>query len=292
MKKLTFVAAMAIAAATMTSCSNGTPKADLKNDIDSLSYVMGMNNTQGLKEYLVQGKGVDTTYIAEFIKGLNEGANAVEDKKKAAYYAGLEIGQMMAGENMKRMNNYIFGDDSTKTMSLKNFMAGFVAGTTGKGGLMTMEEANNMVEDLMKKVKARVAEEQFGENRKAGEQFMAEVAKKDGVQKIEGTGVYYKVLKEGTGAVPADTSTVTLHYEGRLINDSVFDSSYQRNQPMECRANQNIKGFTAALTHMPAGSVWEVYIPQELAYGEQQRGALIKPFSALVFKIELLEVKE
>jgi FKBP-type peptidyl-prolyl cis-trans isomerase FklB len=100
-----------------------------------------------------------------------------------------------------------------------------------------------------------------------------------------------KVLKEGTGKIPADTSTVTMHYEGRLINDSVFDSSYKRNQPYTVRCNQNIKGFTEALTHMPAGSIWEVYIPQELAYGERQAGAMIKPFSALIFKIELMEVK-
>ena len=105
------------------------------------------------------------------------------------------------------------------------------------------------------------------------------------------SGLQYKVIKEGNGKIPADTATVVMHYEGRLINDSVFDSSYKRNQPYTVRCNQNIKGFTEALTHMPAGSVWEVYIPQELAYGERQAGALIKPFSALIFKIELLEVK-
>jgi FKBP-type peptidyl-prolyl cis-trans isomerase FklB len=82
-----------------------------------------------------------------------------------------------------------------------------------------------------------------------------------------------------------------MHYEGRLINDSVFDSSYKRNQPYTVRCNQNIKGFTEALTHMPAGSTWEIYIPQELAYGERQAGALVKPFSALIFKVELLDVK-
>jgi FKBP-type peptidyl-prolyl cis-trans isomerase FklB len=142
----------------------------------------------------------------------------------------------------------------------------------------------------MDQIKKRVAEEQFSENREAGEKFLAEVEKRDGIQKLE-SGVLYKVIKEGTGKVPADTSTVTVHYEGRLINDTVFDSSYKRNQPMTVRANQNIKGFTDALTHMPAGSVWEVYIPQQLAYAERQAGMMIKPFSALIFKIELIEVK-
>jgi DNA-directed RNA polymerase beta subunit len=97
------------------------------------------------------------------------------------------------------------------------------------------------------------------------------------------------VIKEGTGAIPADTSLVKVHYEGRLLNDSVFDSSYKRGQPINLRCNQTIKGWTDAMVHMPAGSIWEVYIPQELAYGEREQG-MIKPFSMLKFKIELIEV--
>ena len=88
---------------------------------------------------------------------------------------------------------------------------------------------------------------------------------------------------------PADTSLVKCHYEGRLLNDSIFDSSYKRGEPITLRCNQVIKGWTEAMTHMPAGSIWEVYIPQELAYGEREQGD-IKPFSVLIFKIELLEV--
>ena len=93
MKKLTFVAALAIAAATFTGCGNSTPKADLKTDIDTLSYAMGMSQTQGLKDFLVARMNIDTTYMDQFIKGLNEGANAGDDKARAAYYAGLQIGQ-------------------------------------------------------------------------------------------------------------------------------------------------------------------------------------------------------
>jgi FKBP-type peptidyl-prolyl cis-trans isomerase FklB len=81
---------------------------------------------------------------------------------------------------------------------------------------------------------------------------------------------------------------VKCHYEGRLLNDTIFDSSYKRGEPLVMRANQVIKGWTDALTHMPAGSIWEVYIPQELAYGEREQGD-IKPFSMLIFKIELIE---
>ena len=288
MKKLMIVAAMAIVAAGFTACSNGTPKASLKSDVDTMSYAIGMAQTQGLKEYLVDRLGVDTAYLGEFIKGLNEGANAGDNKKKAAYYAGIQIGQQIANQMVKGINHEVFGEDSTKTISMKNFMAGFVSGTTGKGGLMTIDEAGILAQTKMQEIKAREMEKTYGPNKEEGEKFLAANAKKDGVKTLE-SGVQYKVLKEGTGAIPADTSLVKVHYEGRLLNDSVFDSSYKRGEPITLRCNQTIKGWTDAMVHMPAGSVWEVYIPQELAYGEREQG-IIKPFSVLVFKIELLEV--
>ena len=288
MKKLMFVAVMAIAAAAFTGCGNSTPKASLKSDVDTMSYAIGLAQTQGLKEYLVDRLGVDTAYMGEFIKGLNEGANAGDNKKKAAYYAGIQIGQQISTRMIKGINHEVFGDDSTKTISMKNFMAGFVAGTTGKGALMTVDSAQNVAQALMQAIKAREMEKTYGPNKEAGEKFLAANAKKDGVKTLP-SGVQYKVIKEGTGAIPADTSLVKVHYEGRLLNDSVFDSSYKRGEPINLRCNQTIKGWTDAMVHMPAGSIWEVYIPQDLAYGEREQG-IIKPFSMLIFKIELLEV--
>ena len=288
MKKVMFVAVMAIAAATLTGCGNSTPKANLKSDVDTLSYAIGMAQTTGLKEYLVGSLGVDTAYMSDFIKGLNEGANAGDNKKQAAYYAGIQIGQQIANQMMKGINRQIFGDDSTKTISMKNFMAGFVSGTTGKGGLMTVDSAQVVAQTMMQTIKTREMEKTYGPNKEAGEKFLAANAKKDGVKTLP-SGVQYKVIKEGNGPIPSDTSLVKVHYEGRLLNDSIFDSSYKRGEPINLRCNQTIKGWTDAMVHMPAGSVWEVYIPQDLAYGEREQGD-IKPFSALIFKIELLEV--
>ena len=279
---------MAIVAAGFTACGNGTPKASLKSDVDSMSYAIGMAQTQGLKEYLVDRLGVDTAYMGEFIKGLTEGANAGDNKKKAAYYAGIQIGQQIANQMVKGINHEVFGEDSTKTISMKNFMAGFISGTTGKNGLMTMEQAGTVAQTKMQEIKAREMEKTYGPNKEEGEKFLAANAKKDGVKTLP-SGVQYKVIKEGTGAIPADTSLVKVHYEGRLLNDSVFDSSYKRGEPITLRCNQTIKGWTDAMVNMPAGSIWEVYIPQELAYGEREQG-MIKPFSVLKFKIELLEV--
>ncbi len=290
MKKLTFMAALAIAAASITSCGNSTPKANLKSDVDSMSYAIGMAQTQGLKEYLVGRLGVDTTYMKEFIKGLNEGANAGDDKKKAAYYAGIQIGQQISNQMVMGINHEVFGDDSTKTISLKNFMAGFVSGVTGKNGIMTVQEAGMMAQAKMQQLKAKTMEAKYGDNKKKGEEFMAANKSKEGIKTLP-SGVQYKVIKEGNGPIPADTSMVSCNYEGRTIDGKVFDSSYKRNQPLKLRCNQTIKGWTDAMVHMPVGSVWEVYIPQELAYGEREQGD-IKPFSVLIFKIELLGIEK
>ena len=99
------------------------------------------------------------------------------------------------------------------------------------------------------------------------------------------------MIKEGTGAIPTDTSKVKAHYEGKTIDGKVFDSSYKRGEPITLGANQVIPGWTDALTHMPVGSTWEVVIPQEKAYAERQQGE-IKPFSTLIFKIELLGIEK
>ena len=288
MKKFSILAAVAVAA-IMGSCTNGTPTANLKDDVDTLSYAIGLAQTQGLKDYLTMRMGVDTTYIDEFIKGLNEAANAGDNKKKAAYYAGLQIGQQVSQQMIKGINYEVFGDDSTRTISLKNFMAGFISGTTGKNALMTIDEAAATAQTKMQEVKENFMAEKYGDWKKQCEDYMAEIAKKEGIQEL-GDGVYYEVLTQGTGTIPADTSRVSVNYEGKLLNDTIFDSSYKRNEPAKFRCNQVIPGWTKALTKMPVGSTWMVYIPQEQAYGEREAGK-ISPYSCLIFKIELLGIE-
>ena len=289
MKKLGLFFAAAVAA-IMMSCGPSTPKADIKTEIDTLSYAIGMAQTQGLKEYMTQRLNVDTAYLGEFVKGLNEAANAGDDAKKAAYYAGIQIGQQVSQQMVKGINYELFGDDSTQTISLKNFMAGFISGTTGKNGLMTVDSASNVAQAMMKTVKAKHLEEVYAENKKEGEKFMADIAKKPGIKALE-NGVYYEVITEGKGEIPTDTSRVKVNYEGTLLNDSVFDSTYKRGEPTTFRCNQVIPGWTNALTHMPVGSTWMVYIPQDQAYAEREAGQ-IKPFSCLKFKIELLGIEK
>ena len=132
-------------------------------------------------------------------------------------------------------------------------------------------------------------EKLYAENKAAGEKYLAENAKKEGVKTTK-SGLQYKVLVEGNGAMPSDTAKVQVNYEGKLIDGTVFDSSYERNQPFTVDLAQPrvIAGWIEALKMMPVGSKWEVTIPQELAYGAQNQG-VIKPFSTLVFTIEVLK---
>ena len=286
MKKVSIFMAIA-AAASLASCTAQAPKANLKTDIDSLSYSIGMAQTQGLKGYLTGRLDVDTAYMAEFIKGLNEGANKTS-KKDIAYMAGLQIGQQISNQMMKGINQELFAGDSTKTISKDNFMAGFIAGTLEKGGVMTMEAAQEYTRTAMETIKAKAMEEKYADNKAAGEKFLAENKTKEGVKTTE-SGLQYKVITEGKGEIPADTCKVKVNYKGTLIDGTEFDSSYKRNEPATFRANQVIKGWTEALTMMPVGSKWELYIPQELAYGSRESGQ-IKPFSTLIFEVELVGI--
>ncbi len=291
MKKFTLAACVAIAAAVFTSCGNGTPKASLKNDVDTLSYAIGMAQSDGVKDYLVERLGIDSAYIDQFLKGVNEGASAGDDKAKAAYYAGIQIGQQIGTQMVKGLNYELFGNDSTQTVSLKNILAGFVAGATGKKQIMTIDVARATAETKLREIKAAEMEKQYGEYKKQNEKFLADNAKKEGVVTLP-SGVQYKVITEGKGAIPTETATVKVNYEGKTIDGKVFDSNAKSGKPIEMRANQVIKGWTDALVHMPVGSKWEVYIPQALAYGERAQGEAIKPFSTLIFTIELVEATE
>ena len=288
MKKVSIFMAIA-AAASLASCTAQAPKANLKTDIDSLSYSIGMAQTQGLKGYLTGRLDVDTAYMAEFIKGLNEGANKTS-KKDIAYMAGLQIGQQISNQMMKGINQELFAGDSTKTISKDNFMAGFIAGTLEKGGVMTMEAAQEYTRTAMETIKAKAMEEKYADNKAAGEKFLAGNKTKEGVKTTE-SGLQYKVITEGKGEIPADTCKVKVNYKGTLIDGTEFDSSYKRNEPATFRANQVIKGWTEALTMMPVGSKWELYIPQELAYGSRESGQ-IKPFSTLIFEVELVGIEK
>lgn len=267
---------------------NNDSTADLTAQIDTFSYAMGMSQTQGLKDFLVYRMGVDTLYMADFVKGLKEGIKVGDNKKKGAYFTGIQIGQQVATQIIPGVARDVFGENGE--LNKNNFLAGFIAGVTDKGKLMHPMEAQQVTMRLIEELKNERFEQEFGANKAEGVAFLDSIAKTEGVVKTE-SGLCYKVITEGKGAIPANTDKVKVHYRGTLIDGTEFDSSYKRNEPTTFAANQVIAGWTEALTMMPVGSKWILYIPQELAYGSRDMGQ-IKPFSTLIFEVELLDIEK
>ena len=268
---------------------NNDSTANLKAEIDTFSYAMGLAQTQGLKSFIMYRMGVDTTYMADFVKGLKTGIKAGDNAKQTAFYAGIQIGQQVGNQIIPGVSREVYGD-SEELINKDFFLSGFIAGVTGKNLSMTPMEAQMTAMTLMEELKDARFEEQFGANKAQGVAFLDSIAQTEGVVKTE-SGLCYKVITKGKGAIPTNTDKVKVHYRGTLIDGTEFDSSYSRNEPTTFRANQVIAGWTEALTMMPVGSKWMLYIPQELAYGSRDMGT-IKPFSTLVFEVELLEIEK
>lgn len=284
MKKIQIAAALAVAALTFTGCENSSePKASMNNAVDSLSYMYGLAQGDGMKTYYLQRSGIDSTNVDQFIKGILDGAKSADDKGKNAYYMGLQMGQNIANNAVKGINYNVFGEDSTKTISVENLFAGLVKGLKEKNIGFTQDEIRTIIEEKDSVIKEQV----YGDVKKAGMDFLAENAKKEGV-KVTESGLQYKIITEGKGAVPTESAKVDLKYVGKFIDGTEFDSS--RGEAVEMIVNRNIDGFKEALMMMPVGSTWEIYIPYNLGYGSSMRGS-IKPFSTLIFNVELVSIK-
>ena len=294
MKKVSSIMAMAVAAG-LGSCTVQSPKASLKTDVDSLSYAFGMTRTEGLDQYLLQ-QGIDSTSMANFLKGFKEGTKEMSNKE-IAFMMGKQIGQMVSTNWVEGLNQQIYGDDSLHTINRETLLAGFIDGVLGKYDVMDRAIADNYTRTQMTLIRDKFTEEKYAENKAAGEKFLAENKTKEGVVTTE-SGLQYKVITKGNGPIPKDKDKVKVNYKGTLIDGTEFDSSYKRKdkdgnpRPAIFRTNQVIKGWSEALTMMPVGSKWELYIPYDLAYGTRSSGAHIKPFSALVFEVELLGIEK
>ena len=259
----------------------------LTNGSDSVSYAAGMSATQGLIEYLLQQK-VDTAYMSDFVNGFKETvAKDANDPKIKAYLMGTSIAQQLKDRMLPQLTSEF--KDTPDSVNANVFFKGFVDALLQDTTFFKVADAGAMLNAKVETARAARDEKLYGANRKAGEEFLKENAKKDGVIVLP-SGLQYKVLKQGTGAVPSLNDKVQVNYEGRLIDGTVFDASAKHgDKPAEFRPTDVIKGWTEALTMMPIGSKWQVYIPADLAYGSRDAGQ-IKPYSALVFDIELVGI--
>lgn len=256
----------------------------LTTSSDSLSYATGFAVTNGLMPYVQQQLGVDTAYMADFIQGFNEAVAGMNDKRQKARMAGIQIAEQVTNRMLANVQREL--TDAPDSIVTSLFYRGFTDVLTNDTTIFTMASAEKLQQEKMqvnKKAKAKKL-------RKAGRDFLAENGKKPGIITTP-SGLQYEVLKQGDGAVPQTTDKVKVHYEGRLIDGTVFDSSIKRGEPAVFGLNQVIKGWTEGLSLMPVGSKWRLYIPQELGYGDRQAGQ-IPPYSALIFDVELLGIEK
>ena len=254
--------------------------------VDTFSYLLGMANSNGLKAYLSQRMGIDTAYVEDFLKGFQQKELTEADKREKARLAGMEIREQVETQVWSNANRQI--DDSVDVLNHEQFIKGFQNGIFPVDTTFSMDSAQSLVQKQMAYYHKVKMEKKYGANRLAGEQFLKLNAKQDSVQ-TTASGLQYKVITMGTGEKPQKTDRVKVDYEGRLIDGTVFDSSYKRGKPATFPVGQVIAGWTEALCMMPVGSKWEVYVPQELGYGDREQQK-IPPFSCLVFTVELHEI--
>lgn len=257
----------------------------LKNGSDSLSYAAGMSFTNGLTTYLKQAHNLDETYMADFLRGLNDMLKADSDPKMKAYAAGMEIAGRLSGSMVEQYKKEFAENNDTivATILYRGFNDALLNDTT----VFDLKEAEKLLADKNEANKRRKENTYLEVEKK----FLAENATKDSVMTTP-SGLQYKIIKKGTGDIPKANDEVLVHYEGRLLDGTVFDASRKHgDKPLQFRANQVIKGWTEALTMMPVGSRWQLFIPYKLAYGDRAAGQ-IKPYSTLIFDVELVGINK
>ena len=195
-----------------------------------------------------------------------------EELDKVSYCFGLSIASNLLSSGVNTINTEAFVD------AIRTVYAGQMPE-------IKPEEANQILQDYFNKLQ----NERGKAANEAGEQFLKDNKSKEGVVTLK-SGLQYKVISTGNGAIPKSSDTVKCHYEGRLINGAVFDSSIRRGEPAEFPVNGVIAGWVEALQLMPVGSKWQLYIPSDLAYGPHGAGQAIGPNETLIFDIELLDI--
>lgn len=203
-----------------------------------------------------------------------------DPKDRLSYALGMDLGRQLRKQAVD--------------IDPARFAEGLAHALAGNQTRLSEEEARAAIAVLqaaMKDKLAQAAKAAAEENKRAGEAFLAENGKKEGVVSLP-SGLQYKILKAGDGRRPGEADTVLCHYRGTLIDGREFDSSYQRNQPATFAVKGVIAGLREALQLMPAGSRWQLFIPSSLAYSERAAGNRFGPNSALVFEIELISIKE
>ena len=243
------------------------------------SYAAGVAQSASLAQFLAQRSGVDSAHIKDFVEGLSKEVSADEAAKLRALLASIDIKKQMP-QIVQSMNQQATGKGDTTYVDATIFLKGLTEG---------LLKTNTLSADSATKIEQQQYDYHTQQLKTRNADFLKNYAKQKGVKSTP-SGLLYKVIKEGDGAMPTDTSEVEVHYEGKLVDGTVFDSSYKRGETATFAVNQVIKGWSEAVKLMKVGAEYEVCLPYEIAYGERgTRG--IPPYSTLIFKIELKSIK-
>ena len=243
------------------------------------SYAAGVAQSASLAQFLAQRSGVDSAHIKDFVEGLSKEVSADEAAKLRALLASIGIKKQMP-QIVQSMNQQATGKGDTTYVDATIFLKGLTEG---------LLKTNSLSADSATKIEQQQYDYYTQQLKTRNADFLKNYAKQKGV-KSTASGLLYKVIKEGDGAMPTDTSEVEVHYEGKLVDGTVFDSSYKRGETATFAVNQVIKGWSEAVKLMKVGAEYEVCLPYEIAYGERgTRG--IPPYSTLIFKIALKVIK-
>ncbi|MCK9206260.1 MAG: FKBP-type peptidyl-prolyl cis-trans isomerase [Salinivirgaceae bacterium] len=307
---------------SILSCQNKSANVEVKNHVDSVSYIMGVLDGERLVQSFAQA-GLDSIIdVSAYLDALMDGAHKKElrlnpDSNQMVmqnFFRSFQM-HMMAARRDTTGNTQKFEAEKSLIDSVSYLMgAGDGKGliesfekagldtlvsveiyldaltTSAKKGEVKIEGESNMemVNKFFSEIKEKDMMAKFGENKHAGEEFLAKNKAVEGVTETA-SGLQYEIITEGKGTRPAFTDKVKVHYTGTLIDGTVFDSSVERGEPAVFGVGQVIKGWTEALQLMPVGSKWKLYIPYDIAYGTRDMGE-IKPYSMLTFEVELLEI--
>ncbi len=256
----------------------------LTTTADSMSYAAGLYVSQGIDRYLQQEYQVDTAYAKDVVAGFDNAVKNIADPQFKAYMAGGQMARTLFTRIIPSLQDELKGTSDSLNIDL--LVAGFRCALSGDSTKMNRQDAFKYFEEHIRADREKASAQYKAEN----EKWLADNKTREGIVTTS-SGLQYKILTKGTGNIPSATDQVTVKYEGKMIDGTIFDSSYKRNPPTaEFGVNQVIKGWTEALCLMPVGSKWELYIPANLAYGSQTTGP-IKGNSTLIFTVELVSIK-
>ena len=248
----------------------------------SFTYKKGLVNSLMLTEYVKEQK-YTSTEIDKFIEGFKEGTSAFGNPEKYAFVCGKVFGKLHLRRAFNSINYQVYGADSTKYVSPEIFYAGFIECNLPDAPIL-----HSKAKDLAMYADYKLKDSLYADNRAKGEEFLKENEKKPGIH-ILPSGIQYKIIKKGSGKIPTEDNQVGIHYIGKTIDGNVFTDSHKYKTAVPMNIKSADECYREILKIMPVGSVYEIYVPQQLAFGTMQTDYL-KPFSAVIYEIELINI--